>query len=49
MYYRRANAAVIVYDIANQKSFQEAKSWMEGNHSVPVVTSYCNIVYHYKV
>lgn len=28
MYYRRANAAVIVYDITNSKSFDQAKEWV---------------------
>ena len=30
MYYRRANAAVIVYDITNENSFVEARSWVKG-------------------
>ena len=30
MYYRRANAAIIVYDITNEKSFEEAKLWLNG-------------------
>uniref|UniRef100_A0A1X7TP29 Uncharacterized protein n=1 Tax=Amphimedon queenslandica TaxID=400682 RepID=A0A1X7TP29_AMPQE len=29
MYYRKANAAVIVYDVNNEKSFQEAKEWVK--------------------
>ncbi|CAA2979205.1 Ras-related RABF2a [Olea europaea subsp. europaea] len=28
MYYRGASAAVIVYDIANQESFEQAKKWV---------------------
>ena len=31
MYYRKANAAIIVYDITNSKSFDQAKEWVEGN------------------
>ena len=31
MYYRRANAAVIVYDITSNKSFEEARSWIKGS------------------
>lgn len=27
MYYRRANAAMIVYDITSEKSFEEAQTW----------------------
>ena len=30
MYYRRANAALIVYDITREKSFDEAKDWVKG-------------------
>ena len=30
MYYRKANAAVIVYDITNPKSFDQAKEWVQG-------------------
>lgn len=28
MYYRGAQAAVVVYDITNQNSFERAKSWV---------------------
>jgi len=31
MYYRKTTAAIIVYDITNAKSFEEAKEWIEGN------------------
>ena len=30
MYYRRANAALIVFDITREKSFDEAKEWVKG-------------------
>ena len=30
MYYRRANAALIVFDITREKSFDEAKDWIKG-------------------
>ena len=30
MYYRRANAAIIVYDITRQKSFTDAREWVKG-------------------
>ena len=30
MYYRRANAAMIVYDITREKSFDEAQEWVKG-------------------
>ena len=39
MYYRRANAAMIVYDITRDKSFQEAQEWVKGNHSNIQLTS----------
>lgn len=29
MYYRGANAAIIVYDITSEKSFEEAKKWIQ--------------------
>ena len=32
MYYRKANAAMIVYDITNEKTFDEAKLWVNGNY-----------------
>ena len=33
MYYRKANAAIIVYDITNSKSFDQAKEWVSGNNN----------------
>ena len=30
MYYRRANAAMIVYDVTRQSTFEEAKEWIKG-------------------
>ena len=30
MYYRRANAAMIVYDITREKSFEDAQEWVKG-------------------
>lgn len=30
MYYRGSNAAVIVYDITNEASFADVKTWIEG-------------------
>lgn len=32
MYYRKANAAFIVYDITSYASFESAKSWVEGKY-----------------
>lgn len=34
MYYRRANAAIIVYDITSNKSFEEAKQWIKGKREL---------------
>lgn len=31
MYYRGAHAALLVYDITSQESFEELSSWIEGN------------------
>jgi GTPase SAR1 family protein len=31
MYYRGAQAALLVYDITSQESFEELSSWIEGN------------------
>ena len=33
MYYRRANAAMIVYDITRENTFEEAKEWVRGQSS----------------
>lgn len=33
MYYRKANAAFIVYDITSYESFDSVKSWVEGTIS----------------
>lgn len=30
MYYRGAHAALLVYDITSQESFEELTSWIEG-------------------
>lgn len=32
MYYRGAQAAIVVYDIKNQDSFQRAKTWVKELH-----------------
>jgi GTPase SAR1 family protein len=31
MYYRGAHAAILVYDITSEESFQDMSSWVEGN------------------
>lgn len=33
MYYRGANAAVIVYDITNEESFLDVEKWLNGRSS----------------
>jgi GTPase SAR1 family protein len=30
MYYRGANAALLLYDITNQVSFQDVQGWLKG-------------------
>ena len=30
LYYRKANAALVLYDITKQASFEEAKGWVAG-------------------
>lgn len=30
MYYRGANAAVLLYDITNASSFEDVRGWLEG-------------------
>lgn len=37
MYYRGAHAALLVYDITSQESFEELSSWIEGIVSVSAV------------
>ena len=44
MYYRRANAAVIVYDITSNKSFEEARSWVKGQDCVCVCSCVCTFM-----
>ncbi len=39
MYYRRANAAIIVYDITSEKTFDEAMQWIKG--TVHVLYMHC--------
>ncbi|CAI8057134.1 Ras-related protein Rab-21 [Geodia barretti] len=50
MYYRRANAAMIVYDITREKSFQEAQEWVkeleskvDGKIALCVVGNKCDL------
>nr|ABD65440.1 Rab21-like [Suberites domuncula] len=50
MYYRRANAALIVYDITREKSFEEAQEWVreleskvDSNLSLCVVGNKCDL------
>ena len=37
MYYRRANAALVVFDITREKSFDEAKEWVRGRYTPSLV------------
>ena len=36
MYYRGANAALLLYDITNASSFEDVRGWLEGEHSLNV-------------
>lgn len=41
MYYRGAQAAIVVYDIQNQDSFERAKNWVkELQRQVRLIYSY---------
>ena len=33
MYYRGANAALLLYDITNASSFEDVRGWLEGKHN----------------
>jgi GTPase SAR1 family protein len=41
MYYRGANAALLLYDITNLTTFDDIRGWLEGN--VPVYLRLSNI------
>jgi hypothetical protein len=32
MYYRGANAALLLYDITNASTFDDVRGWLEGAH-----------------
>ena len=32
MYYRGANAALLLYDITNSSTFEDVRGWLEGEH-----------------
>ena len=34
MYYRRANAAMIVYDVTKESTFVDAKEWVKGQFKI---------------
>ncbi len=34
MYYRGANAALLLYDITNASSFEDVRGWLEGEFQV---------------
>ncbi len=38
MYYRRANAAIIVYDVTRESTFEEAKEWVKGQFQYLIQT-----------
>ena len=35
MYYRGANAALLLYDITNASTFEDVKGWLEGGGHLP--------------
>ena len=37
MYYRRANAAIVVYDVTSEESFDQVTVWIKGGYSVECV------------
>lgn len=37
MYYRRANAAIVVYDVTSEESFAQVTLWIKGSYSVECV------------
>jgi len=37
MYYRRANAAIIVYDVTSQSSFEQVSEWITGRYVTYVI------------
>ena len=42
MYYRRANAAIIVYDVTSQESFLQVTEWINGTFMYMATCSSCN-------
>ena len=42
LYYRKANAAIILYDVCDWKSFQASKSWVTGTTIFFISTPYCS-------
>ena len=40
LYYRKANAALVLYDITKQASFEEAKGWVEGMFADEILAKY---------
>ena len=39
MYYRRANAAIIVYDVTSEESFSQVTKWINGKCFMSQLTS----------
>ena len=37
MYYRRANAAIVVYDVTSEESFDQVTVWIKGGYSMECV------------
>lgn len=47
MYYRGAQAAIVVYDIQNQDSFQRAKTWVKELHKQVSVINFSFFSAHF--
>jgi GTPase SAR1 family protein len=39
MYYRGANAALLMYDITNRATFDDVRGWLEGNEANLLLSS----------
>lgn len=46
MYYRGAQAAIVVYDIQNRDSFQRAKTWVKELQRQVIRKQRCNGIFH---
>ena len=40
MYYRRANAAIVVYDVTSEESFVQVTEWIDGIYGILYMVNY---------